>query len=194
MRDDRGIDSDQLALIVHEGAAGVARVDRSIGLDEVFVVFDSQVRPPLSAHDSHRDCLAYAEGIADRNCVIADFHLRGIGNSDRRQIGRIDLENGDIGLRVCAHNFCIELAFVAEHDSHFRGSVDNVVVGQDVTVRAHNDSGSQPFFAVLGHSGRYPKTSATLAPEELAKQLVVGQFARKICRLLGHLDGQNIHH
>ena len=35
--EDRGVDADQLAAQVDQRAAGVARVDRRVGLDEVLV-------------------------------------------------------------------------------------------------------------------------------------------------------------
>src|SRR5262249_58449745 len=45
-REDRGIDPDQLAVQVDERAAGIARIDGSVGLDEVVVAVgvDSRAR------------------------------------------------------------------------------------------------------------------------------------------------------
>ena len=37
LAEDRGVDADQLAARVDQRAAGVARVDRGVGLDEVLV-------------------------------------------------------------------------------------------------------------------------------------------------------------
>ena len=37
-----GIDAQQIAMGIHQRAAGVARVDRGIGLDKVFVGVDAQ--------------------------------------------------------------------------------------------------------------------------------------------------------
>ena len=37
LAEDAGVDADQLAARVDQRAAGVARVDRGVGLDEVFV-------------------------------------------------------------------------------------------------------------------------------------------------------------
>ena len=43
VRKDGGVDADQFAAIVHQRAAGIARINRRIGLDEIFVIFDAQV-------------------------------------------------------------------------------------------------------------------------------------------------------
>ncbi len=43
--DDGGVDADQFAAIVHQRAAGIAGVDGGVGLDEVFVLLDSEIGP-----------------------------------------------------------------------------------------------------------------------------------------------------
>ena len=70
--DDRGVDPDQLAAQVHERAAGVARVDRGVGLDEVLVAFGREPAAAERADDAGGDGLPDAERIADRDHVVAD--------------------------------------------------------------------------------------------------------------------------
>ena len=62
---NRGVDADQFAAIVDQRSAGVAGIDGRVGLDEVFIVFDSQFRATGSADDSHGHGLSHAIGIAD---------------------------------------------------------------------------------------------------------------------------------
>src|SRR5262249_44730525 len=75
-RKDRRVDADQLAARVDERASRIAGVDRSVGLDEVFVVFNAQVAAPRRADDAHRNRLADTEGIADGKDDVAYLRLR----------------------------------------------------------------------------------------------------------------------
>src|SRR3954447_9600257 len=69
-----GVDADQLAVKADQSAAGVARIDRRIGLDEA-----ARIRLPEwtigRADDAAGDGLAEAERIADSDDIIADFQL-----------------------------------------------------------------------------------------------------------------------
>src|SRR5262249_20502411 len=71
--DDRRVDADELAAQVDERAAGIARIDGRVGLDEVLVVLDVEAGAAERADDSGGDGLAEAEGIADGDDEIADF-------------------------------------------------------------------------------------------------------------------------
>ncbi len=42
-RIDRGIDTDQLTAGIHEGPAGIAGIDRGVGLDEILVIVDTDI-------------------------------------------------------------------------------------------------------------------------------------------------------
>ena len=42
--EDGGIDANQVAFVIDQCAAGVAGIDRSVGLDEVFQLLDPQAR------------------------------------------------------------------------------------------------------------------------------------------------------
>ena len=70
-------------LRVDQRAAGVALVDRRVGLDEVLVaaVAAAAGRPALRADDPHRHGLADAERVADREHDVADAHLVGVGRA-----------------------------------------------------------------------------------------------------------------
>src|SRR5262249_30543307 len=72
VRQDLRVDSDELALRVHERAAGVAVIDRGVGLEEVLITtVASPGRTALRADDAHRDGLANPERVADRQHDIA---------------------------------------------------------------------------------------------------------------------------
>ena len=74
LREDRAVDADQVAGGVDERAAGVARVDRGVGLDEVLEAVDAEMVAAERRHDAHRHRVAEAEGVADRQHDVADLH------------------------------------------------------------------------------------------------------------------------
>src|SRR5882672_10694093 len=47
-------DAEQLSFEVHEGAAGVARVDGGVRLDEILVSSNTEIRTTLGGYDAHR--------------------------------------------------------------------------------------------------------------------------------------------
>ena len=132
---DRSVDADQLSLCVDESAAGVTRIDRSIGLNKVLIIFNAQTSTPGCTDDSHGDRLSESERISHGQCNISDFNIRRCAEHDVRQIFCINLDEGDVGLRIRSDHACLELPFVAHGNDKFRGPINHVVVSYDVTVR-----------------------------------------------------------
>ena len=78
---------------VHERAAGVALVDRRIGLQEVFVAAIAEARrAALGADDTHRHRLADAERVANREHDVADAHRVRVADWHDRQAAAVDLD------------------------------------------------------------------------------------------------------
>src|SRR5207244_4171066 len=77
-RHDRGVDADHLPVQVQERPAGVPRIDRRVGLDEVLVRrhADAVARRRRDDPDGHR--AIEAEGVADRDRPLADAELVGV--------------------------------------------------------------------------------------------------------------------
>ena len=84
-REDRGVDAGELAGHVDQRAAGIAGIDRRIGLDEELVVGDADLRARQRRDDAVGHGLADAEGIADREHDVADQQFIGIGEVERRE-------------------------------------------------------------------------------------------------------------
>ena len=78
-----GIDADQVALQIDERAAGVARIDSRVGLDEILEPLHPDVRPVQPADDAGGHGLAYVPGIADGEDEIADLELARVPERDR---------------------------------------------------------------------------------------------------------------
>jgi len=148
---DRGIDSDELTLCIDERAAGIARIDGRVGLDEVFVVLDTEVRPAGGADDSHGHGLADAKGITNRKSEITDLNFGRIAKGDGGQVVRINLQNGNVRLGIAANDLGGEFALVAQRNFNVRGAIDNVIVGQNVSIGGDDYAGPQSlFFFLLG--------------------------------------------
>ena len=134
-RQDLRVDADQLARGVHERAAGVALVDRRIGLQEVFIASVAEAgRAALRADDAHRHRLADAERVADREHDVADAHRVRIADRHDRQVLAVDLDHREIARRIRADQLAVDDAAIRQLDLDLRRVVDDVIVGQDVAV------------------------------------------------------------
>ena len=85
-RDDHAVDADQLAVHVDQRAAGIARIDRGVGLDEILVLRLVAGHMGEGRDDAAGHRLADAEGVADGQHQVADLDLIGIGEA--RCVGR----------------------------------------------------------------------------------------------------------
>src|SRR5205085_8452181 len=114
MGNDGGVDADQFAAVIHQRSAGISGIDRGVGLNEIFVLFDPEMRPSGGAHDAHGDRLANAEGIANSQGVVANLDFRRVGNGDAGQVGGVNLQYGDVAFRIGSDDFGLELSFTGQ--------------------------------------------------------------------------------
>ncbi len=98
-----GADANEVALKVDKGSARTARVDGRIRLDEVLVLFDSNIIPVQSADDTGANRLAHACGKADGKHEIANLKLAGVGERNGRQVFRLHLDNGEVEVGIGAN-------------------------------------------------------------------------------------------
>src|SRR5262249_38263010 len=132
-----------LAFQVDQRAPGISRVDGRIGLDEVVVTALAD-EPSLGADDTRGDRMLEAEWVADGHHPFADAQLIGVAEGYSAEIGDVvDLDDGDIRLRVTAHDLRLVLLFILELDDDFVGVLDDVVVGEDVAVAIDDEAGAQ---------------------------------------------------
>jgi hypothetical protein len=125
-------------------------IDRGIGLDEVLVGIDAQVVASERRHDAHRDRLPNVEWIADREHDVAHAQVLRAAKGDCRQIGKSDLEDRKIALRIGADQVCIDLAPVRKLDGNLFRGFDNMVVRQDITVGGGNDARAEVERTLIG--------------------------------------------
>jgi len=110
---DHGVDADNFAVRVKQRTAGVAGVDGCIGLNGVFNGCTAFAADGADCgDDAGGHGAAEAEGIADGVDFLADIEAGGSGERDGLQIGRIDLEEGEVVDFIGSDNACLIAAFV----------------------------------------------------------------------------------
>jgi hypothetical protein len=70
---DGRVDADDARLAVGQRAAGIARVDRGVGLDEILEAVAADAGAAEGAHDAGRDRVLQAERVSDRDDEVADL-------------------------------------------------------------------------------------------------------------------------
>ncbi len=150
LREDGGVDADQLAVEIDERAARIARIDRRVGLDEGRDVA-ADTGAGERRHDAAGHGLADTEGIADREHQIADFEPIAVADFQHRQLLAlgIDLEHGQIGALVGDDNLGIELAAVVQDDGDLLGALDDVPIGHDQAVTIEDDARAERLLHAL---------------------------------------------
>ncbi len=110
-----------LPVMSTSGAAGIAGIDRRIGLDEELIVGDAD----LGAGDRRDDAVGHglpdAERIADREHQIADLEARRscpARRSGNRSFLALIRSTAEIGTGILQHDFGLELALVGERHLH----------------------------------------------------------------------------
>ncbi len=86
------VDADDPASAVGEHAAGVARVDRGVGLDDLAPFED----PVVGADDPGGHGLVEAEGAADGDRELPDLDVLADGEGRRLEAGAVDLDHADV--------------------------------------------------------------------------------------------------
>ncbi len=89
----------------------------------------------------------------------------------------------------------LELALVGQRDLNLGGAVHDVVIGEDVAVRGHDDAGAEAVLALFGHLARRVELRARIA-EKLPEERIVRNLpaAKELGGDLGYFRGRNTHH
>ena len=157
---DGDVDADQLAVDVDQRPARVARVDAGVGLDQVAVdllVGEGHV-PLQGADDPDGDGVLVAEGVADRDDVLADHQVGRRADRDRGQgAAGVDLEHRQVHRLVLLDHPGRVARAVGEVDLDPLDLVDDVLVRQDVAPAVDDHPGPHPAdprpLVLLGREG-----------------------------------------
>ena len=116
---DRGVDADDAAVAVDQRAAGVAGVERGVGLDDVVddprrLARAGRQRAAERGHDAGGDRAGEAVRVADRHDELADAQRGGVAELGRRVRLAVGAQHGEVGERVGPHHARLDLAAVGE--------------------------------------------------------------------------------
>ena len=151
---DRRVDPDHLTLRAHQRTARVPVIQRGIGLDGVV---DREAAPRAkraldSAHDASGGAALEAEGIADRQHVVADADRGRVTERQRpqRPRARLDLEQRDVGGGILADDLRLHRVVVREADLDGVGVLDDVEVRDDVAGFVDDEAGAERALGLVG--------------------------------------------
>ncbi|MCH8134194.1 MAG: hypothetical protein IIA30_16735 [Myxococcales bacterium] len=160
---DGGVDSDDLPSEVHHRPAGIAGVDHGVRLDEVLdrvsgvaprrlVLPESAGKQlkgtPESADDPHGHRViqgrasATEAGVADGHDPLPDTEIGGAPEVELGQPRCVDLDHRNVRERIPSHHLGLERAPILKKNGEKVRALDDVVVGQDVTILGDDESAS----------------------------------------------------
>ena len=132
-----------LAVGGDQRTARVAWVERCVGLDHVVHLAPGvgTQRAPQGAHHARGHRVLEPVGVADGDHQLADPDRRGIAERRRHQIVAGNVQHGQVGLRVGAHQARLELPAVGQGSGQRRGIGHHVAVGQYEPIRREDEPG-----------------------------------------------------
>ena len=140
-------------LNVHERTAGIPGIDSGIGLDEVLVISNPDIRPSDRADYAHSDRIAEAVRTAYCKDKFADLQCFGIPPLQCGKIGCIDLQYCNIRFRISPYNIPPERPPVRQRNLYLIRLFNHMVVCNDIAVRRNNNTGTEAaFFPFFGQA------------------------------------------
>ena len=142
--DDRGVDADDSAGARDERSAGIAGIERRVGLDDMLdqASRPGAERPAERADHAARHGVLEAIRVPDRNRQLTWFERLRIAELDRGEIGRGDTDHGDVGVAVLADEIGGALTAVGERDVDRGRAVNDVAVREDEPVAREDKPGA----------------------------------------------------
>src|SRR6202049_1775734 len=144
--DQKGCDAHDFALGIDQRAAGVARVDSRVGLDELArrtAVSGEGVGTVQRADNAARHGKAESQWIAECEHGLARMQLGGISQRHAGQVASFNLDDGKIRERIRADELRRQDSTISHGDPNVHCPVDHVVVSHDVAIGRNNDAAAQ---------------------------------------------------
>ena len=166
LRVDRHVDADDLSFDVQQRTAGVAGIDRGVGLDEVGERARLILRRNRSAErgdDSRRDRAAETERIADGDDALADHEIGRSSDRRGRESLLIDAQHRQIAVGIDAEELRRDLTAAVDVHGDARRAFDDVIVRDDDAVARPDEAGAERLRGV-----------GALAPAEEAERIEEG--------------------
>jgi len=77
---------------------------------------------------------------------VTNAYLVGISQSQNRQLINVDFQDGQVAELVRTHKLRFESSLVDQINSYLFGTIDNMVIRQNVAVLAYDDTGAKAVF------------------------------------------------
>ena len=141
----RGVDAHHLAVHIHQGPAGVARVDGGVRLDIGHALFAVALHRPVQAGDNAPGKGAgepLAAGVANGHHPLPDGELVRVPKLRRGKAVVVGLDDRQVRGAVHAHHHrVVLLAVIGGHgDQHALGVQHHMGVGDDIPVGSGDDA------------------------------------------------------
>jgi len=144
-KDHGGVDADDATPRVDERPARVSWIERGIRLQDVVHEAPGPCahRATQRAHDACRDGVLEAVGAADRDGDLPDAQSARIAECAPMVMGRADLEDGEIGVRIVTDDIGSGHSSVRQRDLDCLGAAGNVAVREEIAVGRDQKPGSR---------------------------------------------------
>ncbi len=136
----------------------------------------------LGADDAGGNRLGQAKGVADRHDPLTDLQAVTVPQLRHRQFFLVtDPNQSQIKLFIKPLDLPFQLPAIREFYHHLIGTVDHMVVCQDITVTADDEAGPQTLFTPRALLGRLTKKAA----EKIIKKIIAKRVLGPSDTLLG---------
>jgi hypothetical protein len=143
--DHRGVDADHLAACGYQRAAGIARIERRVGLDDVIdqaAALGAQGATECR-HHAGGDARLEAERIPDRHHQMSAPQPLGVAESGRRYARRQRrAQQREIGVGIVPEHDGLDLTAFGEGEPRAPSACHHVAVGQDEPVLGNHHAGT----------------------------------------------------
>jgi hypothetical protein len=163
--DHRGIDADHRAARIDQRPAGVTRIQRGIGLNDIF---DQPAGLPTQraadrADDAGRHGVMKAVWIPNRNRDLPNANRARVGQRRESQRRALDADSHyrKIGMRVAADQVRACGSAIRQDRLEAARPADHVIVCEDQAVRAEDDTRAAAAIGVDAHDRRRNEIDGT---------------------------------
>jgi hypothetical protein len=149
------VDADHLCARRDERPAGVARVESRVGLNDVVhqTTGSGPERSPDPADDAGGCRVVEPERVADGDRHLPHPHAAGIAQVCPRQRAGIDAKDGEVRVRIVAHEITTRAPAIGQRDGQLVGLVNDVAVREDEPVGREDDARPATLLAFDAHDG-----------------------------------------
>ena len=135
------VDADDFAPQVEQRPAGIPLVHGGVGLQKLHAAVGDRAAA-FGADDALRHRFLQTEGIAHGEHHLSHAHGVAVAERERHDVGRGDLQDGDVGHFVRADELRRQEAAVGQLHLDFFHADDDVMIGQDVAFLGNDDPGT----------------------------------------------------